>query len=186
LVGVPLLCVILASCNQSARLAEPSAGTVPLATSDPFVLNGVAYTQGDANTRANAAAPPPANADVVAAPPAGTPQPVVSATPLPPTDPALALPPVAATQQPIAQQPIAQQPIAQQPVAPVPVAPAPAVPAAPLAAANPPAPSTTADGFPNINIAPQPTQPQTKLLTPEERAKLIEELNALAGRSNPQ
>jgi hypothetical protein len=44
------------------------------------------------------------------------------------------------------------------------------------------APVATADGYPNINITPQPNQPQSKLLTPEERAKLIEELNALAGR----
>jgi hypothetical protein len=45
-------------------------------------------------------------------------------------------------------------------------------------------PATTADGFPNINVAPQQPQ-QSKLLTPEERAKLIEELNALAGKSTP-
>jgi hypothetical protein len=42
------------------------------------------------------------------------------------------------------------------------------------------APAVDAKGFPNINAAPR--QPTAQLLTPEERAKLIAELNALAGR----
>jgi len=161
---VPMLCVFLVACNQSARLAQPSPAAVAPATSDPLVLSGVAYTQGDANTRANASPPPPASADVIAAPPARAPEPVVSATPLPATDPALALPPVTAA----------------QPAPPPTTGPA---AAEPLPGTSPPAQVTTADGFPNINLAPQPKEPQTKLLTPEERAKLIEELNALAGRS---
>jgi hypothetical protein len=45
---------------------------------------------------------------------------------------------------------------------------------------GPQVPATTADGFPNINVPPR--QPGGQLLTPEERAKLIAELNALAGR----
>ena len=66
---------------------------------------------------------------------------------------------------------------------PAPTAPAVTVsqPNASPAPTTQPVPVTTADGYPNINLTPQ--QPQSKLLTPEERAKLIEELNALAGRS---
>lgn len=157
IIGVPMVCLVLSACVQSAgtqnRLAEPGPGAGVVATSDPLVLSGVAYTEGDARTRTNAAPPPPANADVVAVPSGGAPKPIVSSTPLPPTDPALASPMIVPTE-----------------------------PAAPPTA-TPPVPVTTADGYPNINVAPQPKQPQTKLLTPEERAKLIEELNALAGRS---
>jgi hypothetical protein len=100
-------------------------------------------------TQSKKSSPPPQNTDIIAVPSGRAPEPIVSATPLPPTDPALTLPPVAAS----------------QPNVPPPTQ------AAPVA---------TADGYPNINLAPK--QPQSKLLTPEERAKLIEELNALAGR----
>jgi hypothetical protein len=60
-------------------------------------------------------------------------------------------------------------------------------PAPPVSAAAPPptGPSTAgapvaADEFPNVNVA--PPQPDGKLLTADERAKLIAELNALAAR----
>jgi hypothetical protein len=99
----------------------------------------------------NKSPPPSTNADIVGVPTGGAPEPIVSATPLPPTDPSLAAPSATAI-----------EPTASPP---------PGIPSAPI---------TTADGFPNINLAPK--QPQSKLLTPEERAKLIEELNALAGR----
>jgi len=67
----------------------------------------------------------------------------------------------------------------------------PVPPPAPTAASQPPAtetaeaqtttrPVTTAEEYPNVNIAPR--QPDGKLLSPEERAKLIAELNALADR----
>jgi hypothetical protein len=48
------------------------------------------------------------------------------------------------------------------------------------ATGEPSGPAVDAKGFPNINV--QPPQPTAQLLTPEERAKLIAELNALAGR----
>jgi hypothetical protein len=150
-----MLSIVLSGCVQSSgpssQLAQP--GPAAPATSDPLVLSGVAHTQGDAVTQASRSPPPPPNADIVAVPPGGAPEPVVSSTPLPPTDAALAMPPVTPS-----------EPAAQ--------APGPAPPSA--------APVTTADGYPNINIAPK--RPQSQLLTPEERAKLIEELNALAGR----
>lgn len=161
-IAVPLLCIVLSACVQpagtNARLTEPSPEAGVAATSDPLVLSGVAYTEGDAPGRADASSPAAANADVVAEPSGGTPEPVVSSTPLPPTDPAPASPTVRAAESSASTTDTA-------------------------AAASQPAPAATADGYPNINITPQPRQPQGKLLTPEERAKLIEELNALAGRS---
>jgi hypothetical protein len=42
------------------------------------------------------------------------------------------------------------------------------------------APAVDAKGFPNINVPPR--QPTAQLLSAEERARLIAELNALAGR----
>jgi hypothetical protein len=144
----------MAACAQTsgnnARLAQPNPSSGVVATSDPLVLSGVAYTQGDAATQSKKSPEPPPNTDIIAVPAGGATEPVVSSTPLPATDPALIMPSVTAGQ--------------------------PDAPLQPL-----PAPVTTADGYPNINVAPK--QPQSKLLTPEERAKLIEELNALAGRS---
>jgi hypothetical protein len=157
------LCVALSACAQSAgnRSAgvSPVPGTGVAATSDPLVLNGVASTQS-ANASTPIAPSPSRSANVVAAPSGGVSQPVVSATPVAPV-----------------------QPTISAPMATTAVSPSTATPAAPAA---PPAQvgtasATTADGYPNINVTPK--QPQSQLLTPEERAKLIEELNALAGRS---
>lgn len=155
--GVAMLSVALCACSQTAgtdsRLSKASPGSDVVATSDPFVLSGVAYTQGDAVTQSKKSPPPLENADIVTVPAGKGPEPVVSETTLPPTDPALTMPSVPAGQ--------------------------PNVPTQTQST-----PVTTADGYPNINIAPK--QPQSKLLTPEERAKLIEELNALAGRPGAQ
>lgn len=171
IVGTTILCGALAACVQSAgtntRTAEPIAAASVVATSDPLVLSGVAYTQGDVPAQTAAIPPPSANSNIFAAPAAGSPQPLVSSMPLPPTDPSLALPPV--TSVPAVTAPVSTPPRVVPPPPPM------------------TAPVATADGYPNINITPQPKQPQSKLLTPEERAKLIEELNALAGSpASPQ
>lgn len=153
LICAAMLSIVVSGCVQASRtgtrLAEPNQATGAVATSDPLVLNGVAYTQGHAATQPSNSRSS-ANADVVAVPSAVAPEPVVNSTPLPQTGPASTAPSGTASQ------PNASQTDAQ------------------------PVPVTTADGYPNINLTPQ--QPQSKLLTPEERAKLIEELNALAGR----
>lgn len=150
IVGMPLLCIAVSACQQSAatRGAGPAPAAGVIATSDPLVLSGVAYTQGDAEIQARTSPSPSPNADIVPAPAGGTQEPVVNVSPLPPTDPTLAMPPVTTTTPP----------------------------------ATPSISATTADGYPNINV--EPKQPQSKLLTPEERTKLIEELNALAGKSS--
>jgi|GEM_PF-3641641 len=154
-----MLPLVVSACVQTSRtgsqLAEPSQDSGVIATSDPLVLNGAAPTQGNAATQSSNSRPPQ-NADIVAVPAVGAPEPVASSAPPPQTGPASTAPPVAASQ-PNASPALANQPDAQA------------------------VPVTTADGYPNINLTPQ--QPQSKLLTPEERAKLIEELNALAGRS---
>jgi hypothetical protein len=48
----------------------------------------------------------------------------------------------------------------------------------PPAAATAPAPNTTASDFPNINQV--PAGPKSKLLTPDQKAKVIADLEALA------
>jgi hypothetical protein len=151
---MPIVCamtlsIVVAACAQTSR---PNQGTGVAATSDPLVLSGVGYTQGDATTQASNSKAPPASADIVAAPAGGAVEQMVSSTPLPQTEPAPAASAITASQQDLS----------------------------PPATAGP-GPATTADGYPNINLTPK--QPQSSLLTPEERAKLIEELNALAGRS---
>lgn len=156
LICAAMLSIVVSACVQASRtgsrLAEPNQGPDAVATSDPLVLNGVAYTQSGAATQPGNSRPPP-NADVIAVPAAG--EPAVNSTPLPQTSPEPTTPPVA-----VSQPNAAPAPATQADTQPVPV--------------------TTADGYPNINLTPQ--QPQSKLLTPEERAKLIDELNALAGR----
>lgn len=141
---VAALSVAVAGCVQSSatnpRMAQPAADTASIATTDPVVLSGVAYTQGDAMTAATASKPPSPNSDIVAAPAASAPTDVKS-VPLPPKAPASSAPPIAST------------------------------------STVPPEDTTE---YPNINIP--PAQPEGKLLSAEERAKLIQELNALAGR----
>ena len=67
------------------------------------------------------------------------------------------------------------------PVTPPPVVAASAPSPAPVPAASPVA-SNAAEDYPNINIPPR--EPAGQLLSPEERARLIGELNALANRNN--
>jgi len=147
---LPILCATvlstaLAGCVQSTATNTKKAQPVPeiaaVATGEPVVLSGAAYTEGNLTT-------PPATTDIVPVQPGTTPAPVVASTP--PPAPALITAPT---------------------IPPDPEAPLPEVPLVP---------ATTADGFPNINVPPR--QPGGQLLTPEERAKLIAELNALAGR----
>jgi hypothetical protein len=150
------LSATLAGCVQSsgtdARKAKPAPEVSAVATGGPVVLSGVAYTEGNLST------PPGPNAP--AAPPATSSDIVPPGTPPEPV--------VASTPVP----PPAPALITAPTVPPDPEAPPPAV--------LPPVGATTADGFPNINVPPR--QPEGQLLTPEERAKLIAELNALAGR----
>lgn len=151
-----MLSIVVSACVQTSRTGSglpENQGAGVVATSDPLVLNGVTYTQGAVTQPSNSSPPP--TAGVVPVPAGNEPGPAVSSTPLPQSAPAPP-PPVIASQPNVPPVPTTQ-PDAQ------------------------PVPVTTADGYPNINLTPQ--QPQSKLLTPEERAKLIEELNALAGRS---
>lgn len=60
--------------------------------------------------------------------------------------------------------------------------PSPVIASAPVSA--PPVNAIDHNGFPNINVQPAPSR--DPLLTPEERAKLIAELNALAKRGVSQ
>jgi hypothetical protein len=156
---LPILCATvlstaLAGCVQSTATNTKKAQPVPeiaaVATGEPVVLSGAAYTEGSLTTppAPNAPPTPPATTDIVPVQPGTTPAPVVASTP--PPAPALITAP---TIPPDPEAPLAEVPLI---------------------------PATTADGFPNINVPPR--QPGGQLLTPEERAKLIAELNALAGR----
>jgi hypothetical protein len=60
--------------------------------------------------------------------------------------------------------------------------PSPVIASAPVS--TPPVNAVDHNGFPNINVQPAPSR--DPLLTPEERAKLIAELNALAERGVSQ
>lgn len=142
--SVVAMSVAVAGCVQSSatstRMAQPAAETAAIATTDPVVLSGVAYTQGDAMTAAKAAPPPSPRSDIVTAP-AGSLRTDVKSAPLPANGAASSKPPVAS--------------------------------------ASAASPAETGE-YPNINLPPQ--QPEGKLLSAAERAKLIQELNALAGR----
>jgi len=152
--GIAVLSASLAACVQSSgtntRASQPLPTAATAAKSDPLVLSGVSYTQGDAMTASSVQSAAPTSSDIVA----GAPNPAVTSTPLAP---------VATTS-------------ANPPVYTAPVSGAPEVQMAT-------SPGETAE-FPNINVT--PPQPQGKLLTPEERAKLIQELNALAGTPGGQ
>jgi hypothetical protein len=145
----------LAGCVQSratnTKKAQPVPEVAAVATGAPVVLSGAAYTDGSVS-------PPPA--------PNAPPTPPTT-TDIVPVQPGTTPGPVVASTPPPA-----PALITAPTVPPDPEAPPPAVPQVP---------TTTADGFPNINVAPR--QPEGQLLTPEERAKLIAELNALAGRN---
>jgi hypothetical protein len=115
-----------------------------LATSEPVVLSGAAYTNADPMTTSSVTAAPRPTTDIVPVPVSVPP--AVTTTAISSPKPVVASPPVA-------------RPPATQPNVPA---------------------VATADEFPNVNVT--PPQPEGKLLTPEERAKLIAELNALAAR----
>jgi hypothetical protein len=99
-------------------------------------------------------ADPTTTASVNAAAPAANPAPAPVSAP-----PVVASKPVPAAAATSARPPAAQEPAVAQASQPLP---------------------EEAEEFPNVNIPPR--QPDGKLLTPEERAKLIAELNALATR----
>jgi hypothetical protein len=150
-----MMSAAVAGCVQSSatntKKAQPAPEVSAVATGAPVVLSGVAYTEG------NLATPPAPNAP---------PTPPPATTDVVPAQPGTVPEPVVASTPPPA-----PALITAPTVPPDPVAPSPEVPQVP---------TTTADGFPNINVPPR--QPGGQLLTPEERAKLIAELNALAGR----
>jgi hypothetical protein len=159
--------LILAGCVQSTANSppaiQPGPVAAPVTTGEPVVLSGAYMAQEQAQGAASVppTAAPATMASSDPAPPARSPDPVIA--------PALSPPPV--------------QPSVQSP--PIAAAPPPQVTAPAPQAATPPPPvaSTRADGYPNINIP--PAQPGGgKLLSAEERAKLIAELNALASRHN--
>jgi len=110
------------------------------------------------------------------APPAATP-----GEPAPATDTAAA--PAALTNEP--PPPATAAPVIKEPVATPVSAPEPAsVPASGPADATVPAAPQTANSYPNINVAPQ--EPSGTLLPPNERKRIISELEALRdGQSKP-
>ena len=181
----------LSGCVQSTASSKPSAqpmlAVAPPATGAPVVLSGVAYTEAD--IAANPAPVGPSKADIVT--PTGSTTQAVSATPLPGSAPIVMSAPSAirpsAPPAPV---------VAAAPPPPPPVPPAPMMTTAPTPVISAPTPvgvmptittmgqipTQVVDekGFPNINVPPR--EPSGQLLSAEERAKLIAELNALAGR----
>jgi hypothetical protein len=139
----------LSACVQSTGASTGSGGPTvaagAVATSEPVVLSGAAYTDADPMTTSSVTAAPRSTTDIVPVP-ASAPG-VTTATI------SSSKPPVAASSSPAATPSTVQSS-------------APAI--------------VSADEYPNVNIT--PPQPDGKLLTPEERAKLIAELNALAAR----
>ena len=199
--------VALSGCVQStaskrSSAAQPALAVAPPATGDPVALTGATYTQADLAAHPKPVGP--SEADIVK--PVGHINPAaVASTPLPGST-TLAMPPPPAAPAPVvASAPPQSEPLPGLTFAPPPSEPLPglAPPPAPAAAPTPvisapspvgvtptmptitasgetPGPAVDAKGFPNINVP--PAQPSAQLLTAEERAKLIAELNALAGR----
>lgn len=165
--------VLLSGCVQTTGDLVPPTAAVTPAASTPMALN-----TGPAGG-AQATAPAPANA--TAAAPAAT-----AAAPSAPATPAKAVaaaPAPAVASPPKKPAPVTPAPVAAPTVAsgagtePFPTS-APASPAAAAPAAS--APAKTADGFPNINLP--PAQPAGTLLPPEERKRIISELEALRAK----
>jgi hypothetical protein len=200
-------CVQSTASNRSPAAQPALAAVPPPATGDPVALTGATYTE--AAIAANPKPAGPSNTDIVK--PSGSMNPaVVASTPLPGSTSVVMPPPKAAETPPppvVASapktEPLPGLTFASSPTEPLPgLAPAPK----PAPSASPPtqvisapspvgvapnmptitasgdvsAPAVDNKGFPNINVA--PPQPTAQLLSPEERAKLIAELNALAGR----
>lgn len=167
---MPIFSMAVTGCMQfydtNSNRVQPRAAVVAVATEDPVVLSGALYTEGKVTPPRVARAPSPA--PVASAPPARA---VASA----PTPPAVAPTPT----RPLIDSRIVARPAVGGPTpnagtGPIPPSRSPIETDAPTAAA------VEEKEFPNINVT--PAQPGAKLLTPEERAKLITELNALAAR----
>lgn len=160
--------VVLSGCVQTTGDLVPPTTSATSAASTPILLNtGPAGQPPGTAAPANAAAP----TATAATPAAAAPAPAVVASP-----PKKPVPTTAATAS--ASQPVTT-PASGAATEPFPTS-APVTPA-PVAATTPAsAPAKTADGFPNINIP--PAQPTGPLLPPEERKRIISELEALRAK----
>ncbi len=187
-------CVQSTASSNRAGAAQPLLAAAPPATGEPVVLSGVAYTEAD--VAANPKPVGPSEADIIK--PARANQAVATA-PLPgaPPEPTFAAAPVRPNPPPV----VAAVPSRTEPLPGFAAAPPPPPPVVPKAAqvisapspvgVTPTMPTITTmgqvtgpvldeKGFPNINAPPR--QPTGQLLSADERARLIAELNALAGR----
>lgn len=154
------LAVAMSGCVQTTADFTPPTTA---ATTAPIVLNDAA------------AGPHPAGSSAPATAPQATSSPgAVTTSPAPPPEPAATVP------TPVTKVAVMPKPVPAPP--PPPVASAdgtePFPETAPSAAA--PVPATTADGYPNINIP--PAQPTGTLLPPDERKRIISELEALRAK----
>jgi len=151
--------LLMAGCVQSTTgnpsAMQPEPVMAPAAAGDPVVLSG-------ASLAGQQPAPPSAAAASASRVPAPAPRPSSD---------------VAQTVE--SPDPVVMTP--NPPVTPPPVVATSAPSPAPVPAASPVA-SNAAEDYPNINIP--PPEPAGQLLSPEERARLIGELNALANRNN--
>lgn len=174
LAALIVLCASAAGCMQSTKefADPPSLAAVPAAPS-----SAAGAAPGNATPPSTPAAKPAPVAKAAPAAPAAKPVPVAKAAP---AAPAPAPAPVAAKATPAV------------PPDPAPVAatkPAPTGGDEPLpisapvdAAAAAAVPKTDEDGYPNINAPPD--QPVGTLLPPEERKRIIDELNAMRDKQN--
>jgi hypothetical protein len=182
-----LIVAALAGCSQTASNSAPAPAPLAkdefVAPGDPIVLTGGAPVEAPKVSKpkdpagAQAAAPK----DKAPAPTPATPSKADAtrdvAAPEPPPAPVEALP----ESPPLAAEPAATAEVAKpEPAKTPPPDPAPA----PAAETEAPAPVSTAaapaSSYPNINAA--PAEPAGKLLSPDERKKLIMKLNSLARR----
>ena len=166
--GLAALALIAAACTPINDAGPPKAG--PIATAEPLILNGAPGSPVKpvpvAPVAPAVAGPAPTDAAPADAPIAAAGGPVkVDSAPTTDTTTIPAAPPAVAVTAPVAP---------ANPATP----PAPAAPSTVTAAGadTPPA----VNGYPNVN-APQ-KEPEGKLLSPAERAKVIAELQALKMR----
>jgi hypothetical protein len=157
--AVAALC--LGGCMQTAS-NEPAPATTVVSTPLPLNANGDAPATST-STKSDALTVAPASPTAKAAPAA-----------------AVAAPKAAAQPKPVAvSQPAASKAASSAGSAPLPLGPA----STPAAAPAPSGPIVTKDGYPNINTT--PVEPEGKLLSAEERKKVITELEALRTRQKP-
>lgn len=161
ILGVATIAAALAGCQQPVATEARGTPDIAVATADPVMLSGAAFASDGAAATDNMAT------GSVATQGGPLPSAGSGAMPMPQNPP--------------------PQTAGATPPAPAQIQPVTTSAASPLPQAEPPqqteqGPAFRADGYPNINVAPQ--EPGGKLLTPEERAKLIAELNALAGRNS--